>query len=89
MKNGQASPALGEARGLKNENLVVMTRPTILQILARFCGEVKDAKDISPFLDRIMEDLDRPGQDDAVIFEAGAPVGERLFLRDSKGGAND
>jgi len=79
MTQKEASPASGEARGLKNENLVVMTRPTILQILARFCGEVKDAKDISPFLDRIMEDLDRPGQDGgAIAFDPQAPEGGRF-----------
>jgi hypothetical protein len=54
----EASPALGEARGLKNENLVRVTRATILSILRAFCEEVKEAKDISPFLDRIMEDLE-------------------------------
>ena len=74
----QASPSSGEARGLKNENLVVLTRPTILQILARFLDEVKEAKDISPFLDRIMEDLDRPGGDGAIAFDSQAKAGERL-----------
>ena len=79
MTQGQASPASGEVRGLKNENLVVLTRPTILQILARFLEEVKEAKDISPFLDRIMEDLDRPGQDGgAIAFDPQAKAGERL-----------
>ena len=79
MTNMQASPASGEARGLKKEgNLAVVTRPTILQILARFCEEVKEAKDISPFLDRIMEDLDRPGQDGAIVFDREAPAGKRF-----------
>jgi hypothetical protein len=65
MTNTQASPALGEARGLKNENLVVITRPTILKILARFCEEVKEAKDISPFLDRIMAPIATSNHDTA------------------------
>ena len=75
-QNGQTSPSSGEARGLKNENLAMLTRPTILQILARFCEEVKDAKDISPFLDRIMEDLERPGH--AIVFDSQAKAGERF-----------
>jgi hypothetical protein len=68
------------SRGLKKKgNLVRVTRATILQILARFCREVKDEKDISPFLDRIMEDLDRPGQDgDAIAFDPQARAGERF-----------
>jgi len=66
MTQGQRSPASGEARGLKKEpNLVVVTRPLIMTILARFCEEVKEAKDISPFLDRIMEDLARQRQEGA------------------------
>ena len=78
MTKTEMSPSSGEARGLKNENLVVLTRPTILQILRRFCEEVKEAKDISPFLDRIMEDLDRPGQDGAIVFDREAPGGQRF-----------
>lgn len=63
MTQGQASPA-GENRGPKKEpNLVMVTRATILQILARFCEEVKEAKDISPFLDRIMGDLGQAGKE--------------------------
>lgn len=79
MTNTQASPAV-MSRGLKKEgNLVRVTRATILQILARFCREVKDEKDISPFLDRIMEDLDRSGQDGgAIAFDQRAPAGERF-----------
>ena len=79
MTQRQASPASGEVRGLKKEpNLVVVTRATIMQILARFCEEVKEAKDISPFLDRIMNDLDRPGQDGAIMFDREAPAGNRF-----------
>jgi len=79
MTQGQTSPA-DESRGVKKDgNLVVVTRATIMQILARFCDEVKEAKDISPFLDRIMEDLDRPGQDGAAItFDQEAPAGRRF-----------
>ena len=83
MNKTEASPSSGEARGLKHENLVIVTRPTILQILGRFLEEVKEAKDISPFLDRIMEDLDRPGQD-AIVFDSRAKAGERFAVEAEK-----
>jgi len=47
--------------------LIWVTRPKILQILSRFCEEVNDEKDISPFLDRIMKDLAVPDHDDGPI----------------------
>lgn len=67
MTNAQMSPAV-MSRGLKKEgNLVRVTRATILQILARFCKEVK------------MEDLDRSGQDgSAIAFDPQAKAGERF-----------
>ena len=66
MTQTEASPA-GESRGTQKENLAYVTRAMIMQILARFCEEVKEAKDISPFLDRIMEDLDRPGEETEIF----------------------
>ena len=76
--------ALEEAQKLKRTNdqnalLVVITRPRILQICGRFCQEVFDARDISPFLDRIMESLAKPDHDAGEIsFKREAPIGKRF-----------
>jgi hypothetical protein len=76
--------AFEEANRLRRGNdqatlLIVITRPRILQICARFCREVFDKRDISPFLDRIMEDLARPDHDVGEIsFKRGAPSGKRF-----------
>jgi hypothetical protein len=77
LQKGQASPT-SDNRGTPNKVLAYMTRATILQILARFRKEVNEARDISCFLDRIMEDLDRPGQDKRIDFDPQAPEGGRF-----------
>lgn len=65
--------------GGQNAHLIIITRPRILQICARFCQEVFDAKDISPFLDRIMKDLAWPDRDAGEIsFDTEAPAGKRF-----------
>ena len=68
---------------MKDAFLVSMTRPKILQILARFCDEFKKAGegklDITSFLDRIMEDLRRPDKDDdPVEFDMRRLEGQRF-----------
>jgi len=50
----------------------------LAEILLRYLSEVKDAIETRPFLERIMEDLDRPGQDGAIVFDSQAKAGERL-----------
>ena len=78
MTQGQASPAV-TSRGTRQKGaLVLMTRATIMQILARFCDEVKDEKDFSPFLDRIMEDLNKSGRDGEIAFDPKASEGARF-----------
>jgi len=50
----------------------------LAEILLRYLSEVKDAIETRPFLERIMEDLDRPGQDGAIVFDSQAKAGERF-----------
>jgi hypothetical protein len=78
MTQRQTSPAVSILQGTKNRALVYVTRATITQILIRFCDEVKSAKDLSPFVDRIMEELAEEGELESISFDPKAPVGERF-----------
>jgi len=70
---------------MRHKFLIWMTRPKILQILARFSEEYKKAgegtMDITSFVDRIMEDLSRPDEDDGPVeFDIRRLEGQRLRI---------
>jgi hypothetical protein len=64
MKNEEASP-VAENRGAPKRVLVYVTRETIMRILLRYEKEVNGPRpEISPFIDRVMEDLAKEDRQD-------------------------
>lgn len=62
MENEKASPVTITKQGTPNKVLVYVTRETIMRILLRYLDEVKCGKELSPFIDRVMEDLAKEDQ---------------------------